>query len=631
MKKPRLLFGSALVVLASSLHPPAAIETDESGALLEESVAGEEAGSYARLRHLEGSVTARRDGLILEGLAENEPVGPGDDIITGADGRAEIQLADGSNLKLDYASRVILMSLPDGSHEVGETTIVQLIEGSMIVRTQGMDSSEQRFQIDTESASHFLLSDGVFRIDLRPDGSTSFSTRRGAAEVTASDVSVLVRGGQKVTARQGQQPSDPQVFNTSLADGFDQWAANVDASLDRRRRVDEVAPAGLPDPVQPYVNELSYHGRWSHYPSYGWAWRPVGVAANWQPYAYGRWTHCSTGLFWAGYEPWGWAPYHYGRWEFLLGTGWVWIPGSVFSGAYVAWGVAPGYFGWCPLGFYNYPVSYRFAHGYGSPWLYVGAHHIFERRVNTVIIRDVTVIREIERRKFVVNRPPRLDDRRADRAPRLSEELHRVLSKTPPRAVPERSATLRTSFREGERARQVKLNTQRRAAQTVPRDATPRQTPISIGRGVPDRSSPMRPGEVAEGKASPQSSRGRLVTRSATTGSAPPAARQVQPRQLVEQKPRQDQDPPRALQTPPSSQPAPRGIPRIIPPRKSVPREEVITPQSQSGRSGMARPEQPRQGGDGNKPGPQRGRGQQKQRPSEKDKPKQGDGNKDKN
>ena len=39
-----------------------------------------------------------------------------------------------------------------------------------------------------------------------------------------------------------------------------------------------------------------------------------------------------------------------------MDVGWCWIPGRIWSGAWVSFAVGPSYIGWCPLNFYNRPV-----------------------------------------------------------------------------------------------------------------------------------------------------------------------------------------------------------------------------------------------------------------------------------
>jgi hypothetical protein len=83
---------------------------------------------------------------------------------------------------------------------------------------------------------------------------------------------------------------------------------------------------------------------------YGTVWRPTRVSDDWQPYMYGRWVWTRAGWAWASDEPFGWAVYHYGRWAWMPELGWGWLPGRVWSPAWVAWRWNDGYTGWCPLG-----------------------------------------------------------------------------------------------------------------------------------------------------------------------------------------------------------------------------------------------------------------------------------------
>ncbi|HZI92793.1 MAG TPA: DUF6600 domain-containing protein [Patescibacteria group bacterium] len=454
---------AALFMALPILPTPATLAFGQSGQggtqPAQGQVAEQEGSVYGRLRFIEGGLTLKRDNEVYTDLVINDPLTPGDVVSTAREGRAELQLADGSSIKLDDDSELVLQSLSDSSNQIENTTILQLGRGSMIIRADNMDSKEKRFQIDTDGASIFLLSDGLFRIDVRADGTTVVSSRRGVAEVMSQEVSSLVRSGERITARPDEIPGESRVFNTRTSDDFDEWSVSRDESLVRRARVDDEEPTALPEPVEPYSNELSYYGRWYNNPSYGWVWRPVGLQPDWQPYMYGRWTDCPTGLVWVSYEPWGWAPFHYGRWEFLVGNGWVWIPGHVFAGAYVAWSVSPGYFGWCPLGFYDYPVSYSFNLGFHrDPWIYINAQNIYARRVNTVCIRDVNVRRDIEHTRVIIRGRPIVDPRRVKDAPRLATELHNVAQDRRDISLDPVDPARRLPFRENERQKLVEQN-----------------------------------------------------------------------------------------------------------------------------------------------------------------------------
>jgi hypothetical protein len=115
-------------------------------------------------------------------------------------------------------------------------------------------------------------------------------------------------------------------------------------------------------------------------PEYGLVWVPAGVGADWQPYSDGQWVDTSWGWSFVSPVPWGWAAFHYGRWGFGLGLGWFWVPGFVWSPAWVSWRYYPGYVCWSPFA----PSGFAYGrHWHG--WVVVPARHftrpIFAARV----------------------------------------------------------------------------------------------------------------------------------------------------------------------------------------------------------------------------------------------------------
>jgi len=108
-------------------------------------------------------------------------------------------------------------------------------------------------------------------------------------------------------------------------------------------------PPGGQINVTYFYQELSPYGEWFPNPSYGWCWTPYDVSADWRPYSDGRWEYTDYGWSWASNEPYGWAAYHYGRWFFDDSYGWVWVPGTEWAPAWVAWRYSDDYVGWAPL------------------------------------------------------------------------------------------------------------------------------------------------------------------------------------------------------------------------------------------------------------------------------------------
>jgi len=192
---------------------------------------------------------------------------------------------------------------------------------------------------------------GVYRADV-DSGETRISVYEGEV-VLEADQRVRVRAGERAYARGNEPPESPRRFDAAESDDFAQWNAARDGrdawAGDTRRYV--------PEEVAPYASELESHGSWYYEAEVGYVWRPY-VAPDWRPYTYGRWTWTLYGWTWVPYDSWGWAPFHYGRWGFSGALGWYWIPGRVWSPAWVSWAVGGDYVGWCPLGAGDRPIAF---------------------------------------------------------------------------------------------------------------------------------------------------------------------------------------------------------------------------------------------------------------------------------
>ena len=101
--------------------------------------------------------------------------------------------------------------------------------------------------------------------------------------------------------------------------------------------------------VSYFYDELSPYGRWIDYGPYGWCWTPYEMSPGWRPYSVGSWVYTDAGWTWASSERWGWATYHYGRWVFDGDYGWLWVPGTVWGPAWVAWYQNDEWIGWTPM------------------------------------------------------------------------------------------------------------------------------------------------------------------------------------------------------------------------------------------------------------------------------------------
>jgi hypothetical protein len=412
-----------LAVLAAVCGPLLADDDEESGA------------TYARVRYVDGALTIEQvsEGEVVEGLV-NSPVAAGDRAAT-TGGRAEIELADSSVVWMDSDTRLEFKSLADAQNRYERTNLLALSQGSIRVESRDPGDPDAVFQIDTEAGSIYLLSAGTFRIDASGAIAT-LSSLGGVAEFSGDGGSVLIRSGQRSSVQSGRNPSNPRSFNTQRLDDFDRFCVDrADAYL--HQGSDETYDEDLPQEVRPYATELSFYGTWHTIPTYGLVWRPH-YAGVWSPYHHGYWSWCRHSWVWVSHDPWGWAPYHYGRWDYAANLGWFWMPGTVWSGAWVSFAVGPSYIGWCPLNYWNVPVFHDVVVvnrptvniGRLDPrgWQFVPSGRFGLRGSDTVVIRGNRLPRNTN--LVVTQRLPQFDPRvmakQPERAAGLVDSVRRT-------------------------------------------------------------------------------------------------------------------------------------------------------------------------------------------------------------
>jgi len=225
------------------------------------------------------------------------------------------------------------------------------------------------YRIDSSAGSVRIVQPGEYRISmLRGDRERQIELAvvRGAAEVFSDQGTTPVRAGERAYASAGFAPSYTYAYNSANWDDFDRWSeARRDVRLG-------VSAQYLPGEMRSYAPVLDEYGDWRYAQPYGYVWYPR-VAVGWRPYYYGRWFfYPRYGWTWVGIDRFGWPTHHYGRWGFSSGS-WFWIPGAVWSPAWVSWAYAPGYVSWCPLGFDNraiFAINLNIVNinRYHSPW-----------------------------------------------------------------------------------------------------------------------------------------------------------------------------------------------------------------------------------------------------------------------
>jgi hypothetical protein len=302
----------------------------------------------ARVSLIHGDVSTQRgDSGDWSAATLNQPVMAGDKVSTGDNARTELQLDYANFLRLGPGSKVNIANLTHKNIQV------QLSQG-LLNYTVSKDS-ESEPEIDTPNVSvHPAHHDGVFRVEVRPDGDTLVIVRKGEAQIATPQGSTEVRAGEMATVRGDSSSAQYKISDAPDRDDWDRWNA------DRDHMIQNAQSWKHTNHYYTGSQDLDANGTWRKVPDYGDVWVP-NEPDGWVPYRDGNWTYEPYyGWTWVGYEPWGWAPYHYGRW-FPYGGAWAWWPGPVYAGynpfwapAYVSfWGWGGGFgvgFGWLPLG-----------------------------------------------------------------------------------------------------------------------------------------------------------------------------------------------------------------------------------------------------------------------------------------
>jgi hypothetical protein len=302
--------------------------------------------AVARISVINGVVSVRRgDSGDAVAAALNAPLTSTDRLLTGEGSRAEIQFDAANMIRLAPTTEVRLGDLAYHQYQV------QIAGGTTLFRV--MRDNEAQIEISTPSIAVRPLKRGVYRITVKPDGSTEVTVRSGEAEIASPKGTEKLGAGKTMEARGSADNPEFQITAAIAQDQFDKW------NLDRDQDLEKSTSGHYVNPDINGTEELDANGRWVNDPAYGQVWVPT-VDPGWAPYQVGRWVWVDYyGWTWVSGDPWGWAPYHYGRW-YQGPYGWAWWPGAVYGPYY--WRPAlVGFFGWGGPGF-----GVGFGFGFGN-------------------------------------------------------------------------------------------------------------------------------------------------------------------------------------------------------------------------------------------------------------------------
>jgi hypothetical protein len=338
---------------------------------------GDPPGRVARL-----SYTYRSVSFFPAGLGEwvpadfNRPLTTGDQVFVDFDATGELQIGTAA-LRMNSVTSLEFLNLDDSNVQL------RLTEGGLNIRLRYL-GDQDTFEVDTPNLAFTLLRPGEYRIDVKPDSSTTIVTVRGGdGEITGADQAFSVHAGQQVRVSGTDQPGYA-VAGVPARDQWDSWCA------DRDQHDDQSPSARYVSRLLVGYQDLDQYGSWRVTPEYGAVWVPNGTPGGWAPYHYGHWLWVDPwGWTWVDDAPWGFAPFHYGRWAYVGGY-WGWVPGPVaerpvYAPALVAWvggGAIGGGVAWFALG-----PSEVFVPTYHVSPVYLNRINV----TNTVIVNNVNI------------------------------------------------------------------------------------------------------------------------------------------------------------------------------------------------------------------------------------------------
>jgi hypothetical protein len=553
----------------------------------------------ANIRYIDGDVMFRTpDDDEWLPASINTPLDEGDAVWCPADSRVEIQLPDGSMLRMDGDSQLDLIANEDGF------THVHLANGRVYLRT-AQSIAKDSLQIDADDTSVLPAARTRLRLDMLPHNQEDVAIFKGSAYVEGNGSRTRVRAGELIALEEGHN----EIMPLNPSDDWEQWNMDRDRQQSRSAKID----SNLPEELRSHAADLDSNGAWVQVPEYGQVWRPtVRVSADWAPYREGRWIWKNGDYVWVSYESWGWVPYHYGRWAVVAGFGWCWVPparGDIYWGpGFVGWYSTGSHVGWTPLApgetFYgrrNYgrhsalitsvtvnPATIEYRNRYKPGGITIVQHNDFQR--GRIVVQQPSRTPSVS--VSVSIGAPQIRPLRESRMP--------IIKQTPPRVAPPR---IEQYDRRDLRERFPRLTTdaakdRRRqpqpppvAAPPTPRTEPPRRDTVvptapTISQPQPERDrskrdeqrqrpSVQQPAPISTPPAVPVTVPSRIEQqRRDSVPAATPAVRQPQP-----DRDRSKRD---ELQRPSVQQPTPLPAPQPAPTRQIEPRKAsppVVVPQ----------------------------------------------------
>lgn len=268
-----------------------------------------------RLSQVDGNVQIdRHTGNGFEKALPNMPITQGVRLQTGSNGRAEIELEDGTTIRLapDTAMSFPELVLRDSG---ARASTAQLTLGTAYFNVRHNKKEEIRVTFGNKTIA--LDRDARFRVSVDL-AKAKVAVFKGELKIPTAVETATLKKEQTATfdLLDQKQVATAKGIDTLPTDNWD--AERSEFQKQYASSVYSKTPYGT-------APDLAYYGQYSYVPGTGLLWQPFGIGAGWNPFMNGGWVwDASMGYTWMSMDPWGWIPYHYGNWTYVNGYGWGW-------------------------------------------------------------------------------------------------------------------------------------------------------------------------------------------------------------------------------------------------------------------------------------------------------------------
>jgi hypothetical protein len=281
-----------------------------------------------RLSSVEGQVRVVQDGQVLADPAlANMPLFAGTQVTTGDDGRTEIELEDGSVIRLSPNST---LTFPVIEKQGSNTHTEVVLNGGLAYFELQPSTAESSLRVSYGSASFAATSFSVVRItlDAPPGDMAVFS---GNVHLDRGDTLQLdIHGGESLNL-DAVNLARYTLHESIQPDSWDTWNADRDQILNSEASQKTDASNSYGNSVAGMA-DLDSNGNWYNVPGQGYIWSPYDAQAQgvgWDPYGFGHWVYYPRfGYVWVSGYGWGYAAFDCGSWNYFDSFGWGWAPGG---------------------------------------------------------------------------------------------------------------------------------------------------------------------------------------------------------------------------------------------------------------------------------------------------------------